>query len=203
MRTQRKREQRGGGGRGPERAALGKWQAQSLRLCRGLEAGVGDTWRNPKETVVQDDLGISGDGDWLGTRSRVLGTSSGVSPAVGLGPFQLPGHYLPRQRGPCCSRSLQVPGEGPGLPALAPCIVRWEAGERATARAQLRTLGGLEHLRGFSKTSRRHGLPLFSRMVGSAVPVLCWVCGQPWLTGGRPVGTGPGGMAQLPGQRSQ
>lgn len=152
-----KRESRGGGGRGPSSPG-GVAGPESGGLCRGLEAGVGDTWRNPKETVVQDDPGdlqetVTGWDKEQGCWEHL----PGVSPAVGLGPFQLPGHYLPRQRGPCHSRASGS-WRRPGAPALAPvhCPL-WEAGERATARAQLRTLGGLEHLRGFPRRAAATG----------------------------------------------
>ena len=133
---------------GGARAALGEWQTQSLGdSAGGLEAGVGGTWRNPEETVVQDDPGDLQETVTAWDKEQGCWEHlSGVSPALGLGPLHFPGHYLSRQLGP---RHLPASGSWrrPWAPALAPvhCPL-WEAGERATARAQLWTLGGLEHL---------------------------------------------------------
>lgn len=128
----------------------------------------------------------------------MLGTSSRGQPCCGLRafsaswalspqaarPLPLPGlRFLEKARGSCSgSRALSALGGGreSHCQSSAP-DTRWL---RASAR--------------FSKTSRRHGLPLFSRMVGSAVPVLCWVCGQPWLTGGRASGHRPRGHGTAP-----
>lgn len=189
MRTQRK--ERAEEGVGGARAALGEWQAQSL----GDSAGA---WRNPEERVVQDDPGdlqemVTGWDKEQGCWEHL----PGVSPAVGLGPFQLPGHYLPRQRGPCHSRasgSWRRPG---GSCSGSRALSALGGGRESHCQSSAPDTRWLRASARFSKTNRR-GLPLFSRMVGSAVPVLCWVCGQPWLTGGRASGHRPRGHGTAP-----
>lgn len=155
-----------------------EWQAQSLGLCRGLEAGgwgiPGGTQRRQLSKMDPGDLQetVTGWDKEQGCWEHL----PRVSPAVGLGPFLLPGHYLPRQRGLCHSRASGS-WRRPGAPALAPrhCPL-WEAGRESHRQSSAPDTRWLRASARFSKTKRFATGFLFSRMVGSAVPVLCWVC---------------------------
>lgn len=170
---------------------------ESGALCRGPGGWGGGHPEEPRgDSCPRRPWGSPG--DWLGQGARVLGTSSWGQPCYRLRAFA-PSWAL----SPQAARSLPPLGLGFLEKALDSCsgshALSALGGRRegATARAQLRTLGGLEHLRGFPRLSRCW-LPLSSPTVGSAVPVLRRVCRQHWLTGGRASGHRPRGHGTAP-----
>ena len=192
-----KRESRGGGGRGPSSSG-GVAGPESGGLCRGPGGWGGGYLEEPRgDSCPRRPWGSPGDGDCLGQGAGVLGTSSRGQPCCWLRAFAPSWALSPQAARPPLPAGFRFLEKALGSCSGSGALSALGGGRESHCQSSALDTRWLRASARFSKTSRRW-LPLFSWMVGSPVPVLCWVCGQPWLTGRRGSGHRPRGHGTAP-----